>query len=367
MRIDEVLQQDDLDLLKAEWQILQQSDPNGNPKMDARGPKKYNPRRLASLVGMPNAERFQDYTSSKPEVKSMAQNDAMSNLRLLFYILAWGGISNRANNPMILHKKLKTDKVARTQVLKALQKIRSNELSNEQAFDLIQSLRKEGYLPGLGVSYFTKVLYFMRPNKGAYILDQFTAKGMNYLHSKDPSYPEIRMGGDEGANFPANNLTGKEYEAYNKGIKQLSTDLQQQIQEIGPEEAEFLLFNPWGGGFREKAGQYHSGRTDLKKDSTNKYKYIQRSRQSQQEKPAQQTQHNVQNAQYELKAQDMWKQAMAIPNSPVAQKFRSLSPETKRDFVDEYVTYVSDALKAGANVQNAIAKLLKDYQDISEG
>lgn len=362
MLINEVLQKDDLNLLKTEWDILQQSDPNGNPKLDARGPQKYNPRRLAKLVGMNNPDRFQDFTSSKPEVKSMEQSD-MGNLRLLFHILAWGGISNRANNPMILYKKLKSDKTARTQLLKALKQIRSGGISNADAFDLFQSMRKNGYLPGLGVSYFTKVLYFMRPNKGAYILDQFTAKGMNYLHSKDPSYPEIRMGGDEGANFPSNNLTGKEYEAYNKGIERLTTDLQQHIKEIGPEQAEFLLFNPWGGGFRDKAGEYHSSRTDLKKDSTNKYKYIQRARKAQQEKQPQPT--NTL-AGYMTQAQSLWNQHME-QNTKVAQKFRSLSSDTKLDFQQEFIDDVASALRNNETPNAAIVQLLQNYNNISEG
>lgn len=367
MLINEVLQKSDIDLLKKEWSLLQQSDPNGYPKMDARGPIKYNPQRLAKLVGMDNHERFQDYTSSKPEIKNMVQSN-MGNLRLLFHILAWGGISNRANNPMILYKKLKSDKTARTEVLKALRQIRSNELSNEQAFDLFQSLRKNGYLPGLGVSYFTKVLYFLRPNKGSYVLDQFTAKGMNYLHSQDSSYPEVRMGGDEGANFPANNLTGKEYEAYNKGIEKLSQDLKKHIKNIDPEKAEFLLFNPWGGQFRDKAGKYHSSRTDLKKENPNKFKYIQRAMKAKQDKEEQLKQQQIknQNIQFKYRAEDLWKQEISNPNSLINQRFKTLSKENKLDFLDDYIDYISIALQQGKDTKTAAMQLLKDYQGISE-
>ena len=360
MLINEVIDKQDQKLLKAEWQMLQQSDPLGNKYMDARGPAKYNPSRLASIAGMNNPQNYPTTTNSKPEVKSMVTDKSNSSLKLLFYVMAWGGMVNRANNPKLLYKKLKTDKNARRIVNDALNDIRYGSLSNAEAFDLIQNLRKQGYLPGLGVSFFTKVLYFLRPGKNAFILDQFTAKGMNYLHSKDPkSYPQIDMDND----FPANNLTGTDYEAYNKGLHQLSMDLKKSVGNLSDEDAEFLLFNPFGGQFRPVADKYHDSRTDLKKKDPGRFKYIQRSMQAKQEKELAQQQSQL--SQSSGQAQDLWNKHMTA-NGAVAAKFRSLSPDTKEDFQTEFIDDVAEALRNGSDANQSIQQLLRNYQTISE-
>lgn len=364
MRINEVLDKQDLKLLKAEWKMLQQSDPQGNKYMDARGPAKYNPSRLASVSGMNNPQNYPTTTNSKPEVKAMVADKANSSLKLLFYIMAWGGMVNRANNPKLLYKKLKNDKEARRQVNNALNEIRYGNLTNAQAFDLIQQLRKLQLLPGLGVSFFTKVLYFLRPGKGAFILDQFTAKGMNYLHSKDPaSYPQIDMDND----FPANTLSGADYDVYNKGIKQLQNDVQKNIGKLSDEDAEFLLFNPYGGQFRPVADKYHSSRTDLKKKDPNRFKYAQRANKAKQDKEqqAQQQQQQSQLSQTSGHAQELWNKHMTA-NSAVAAKYRSLSPDTKQDFQMEFIDDVAEALRKGTDANSAIQQLLQNYQGISE-
>jgi len=364
MRIDEVIDKQDQKILKAEWNMLQQSDPLGNKYMDARGPAKYNPSRLASIAGINNPQNYPSTTNSKPEVKAMVADKANSSLKLLFYIMAWGGMVNRANNPKLLYRKLKTDKEARRTVNDALNEIRFGNISNAQAFDLMQSLRKQGILPGLGVSFFTKVLYFLRPGKNAFILDQFTAKGMNYLHSKDPqNYPQIDMDND----FPANNLTGADYDAYNKGLRQLSIDLKKTVGNLSDEDAEFLLFNPFGGQFRPVADKYHASRTDLKKKDPGRFKYIQRAMQAKQEKELaqQQQQQQSQLSQSSGQAQDLWNKHMTA-NSAVAAKFRSLSPDTKQDFQTEFIDDVAEALRNGSDANLAIQQLLKNYQGISE-
>lgn len=360
MRLSEVIDKQDLKLLKLEWNILQTSDPEGVPRMAAKGPARYNPQRTAKVSKMPNFEKYPTVTSTKPEIKAMVADPKNSNLKLFFYILAWGGIVNRARNPQMLVRKLMNDKPARQKLIRTLEQIRNGNLSNGEAFDLFQSLRKENVLTGVGVSYFTKVLYFLRPGKHSFILDQFTAKAMNYLHSKDPnSYPQIPMDGD----MPANNLQGTDYEAYIKGVEQVAKDVQKSIGNISPEEAEFLVFGAHGKKFRDAAQAYHKSRTDLKQPKYNKFKYINRNQQKQQEKEVEQQ--RTQLSQSIGQAQDLWNRHIQS-NTQIAQKFRTLSQDSKLDFQQEFIDDVAEAVRNGTDVNQAIQTLLKNYSNITE-
>jgi len=355
MRIDELIEKPDLKLLKAEWQMLQKSDPDGVPLIAAKGAPRYNPQNTARVTGMPNYQQYSNVTNTKPEVKAMVADKSNSSLKLMFYILSWGGIVNRANNPKILYKKLSTDKVARTEVAKALQLMRKGAISNRESFDLFQNLRKKGYLPGLGVSFFTKVIYFLRPGKGAFILDQWTAKAMNYLHSKDPnSYPEIAMDNE----FPANNLTGADYDAFNKGIKQVALDVRKGLGNLSDEEAEFTIFGAHGKKFRPQVDAYHQSRTDLKKPKDNKFRYIQRSQQAKQEKEQQAQQSQV--AQSVSQAEALWNEHMQT-NNVVSERFRQLPPDLKLDFQQEFIDDVAEAYRNGTNLGLVIMNVLQNY------
>jgi hypothetical protein len=359
MRIDEVIDKQDLKLLKAEWQMLQKSDPEGVPLIAAKGAPRYNPSNTARVTGMPNHQQYPSVTSTKPEVKAMVADKSNSNLKLMFYILSWGGIVNRANNPKILYKKLKSDKVARTEVARALQQMRFGNISNQQAFDLFQGLRKQGYLPGLGVSFFTKVIYFLRPGKGAFILDQWTAKAMNYLHHKDPnSYPQVAMDGE----FPANGLTGADYEAFNKGIKQVAVDVKKGLGNLSDEEAEFTIFGAHGKKFRPAIDAYHQSRTDLKKPKDNKFKYIQRAQRAKQDKEAlaQQQVAQSQVSQSKAKAEELWNEHMKT-NNAVSERFRQISPDLRLDFQQEFIDDVGEAIRNGQNPSLAILNVLQNY------
>lgn len=355
MRLSEVIDKKDLRLLKLEWNILQTSDPEGIPRMAAKGPARYNPQNTARVSKMPNYEKYPTVTNTKPEIKAMVADPKNSNLKLFFYILAWGGIVNRARNPQMLVRRLMTDKVARRELIKTLELIRNGNLSNGDAFDAFQRLRRSKTLQGVGVSYFTKVLYFLRPGQHSFILDQFTAKAINYLHSKDPnSYPQIPMDGD----MPANNLTGRDYEAYIKGVMQVAKDVKRSIGNISPEEAEFLVFGAHGKKFRDAAQQYHQSRTDIKKPKDNKFRYIYRAQQAKQEQPKPQDRSEL--TQSVGKAQQYWNEHMKT-NNVVSERFRMLPPDLKQDFQQEFIDDVAEGIRNGSDLGLVVMNVLNNY------
>jgi len=60
-----------------------------------------------------------------------------------------------------------------------LKRLRSENHSRQEDFAKIAEAARE--IKGLGISFFTKLLFFFRPKADAYILDQFTAKSMVLL------------------------------------------------------------------------------------------------------------------------------------------------------------------------------------------
>ena len=347
MRFFEMIEPDDKALLRTEWEILHTSDPNGTLYMDAPSPASRNPQRLARVAGMPNFQSYSDQPDNKRDVQAMVSDRKNSSLKLFFYIMAWGGMVNRANNPQMLYRKLKVDKPARVAFIRALDKIRFGNISNAEAFDLIQSLRETGYLPGLGVSFFTKVLYFLRPGKNAFILDQFTAKAINYLNSKDPqSYPRLAMTGD----MPASSLTGRDYEAYNQAIKQVAIDLKDDLGDMTPEEAEFTIFGAFGNAFRPQVDRWFQ-------DQQNQPRQARTPRQAQQQ-PVQQPTNQL--AQYASQAQSLWNKHIQS-GTIVAQTFRRLQGDEKQDFMQEFLDDVSEALRNGTDVNQAIRTTVSNY------
>lgn len=349
MRFFEMIEPDDKALLKIEWDVLHTSDPNGTLYMDAPSPQSRNPQRLARVAGMPNSERFSSQPDNKRDVQAMVRDRKNSSLKLFFYIMAWGGMVNRARNPQMLYRKLQSDKQARVAFIRVLDTIRFGNVSNAQAFDLIQGLRDTGYLPGLGVSFFTKVLYFLRPGKDAFILDQFTAKAINYLNSKDPqNYPRLAMTGD----MPASGLTGRDYEAYNQAIKQVAIDLKEELGDMTPEEAEFTIFGAFGNAFRPQVDKWfgsQQGQSQPRQPRTQR-----------QAQPVQQQQPTNQLAQYASQAQSLWNKHIQS-GTVVAQTFRKLQGDEKQDFMQEFVDDVAEALKNGTDPNQAIKTVVSNY------
>jgi hypothetical protein len=67
---------------------------------------------------------------------------------------------------------------ARTILTPKLNALRAGGLSRAQSYQLFMGINA---VPGLGPAYFTKLLYFFRPQTDAYIMDQHTGKSINLI------------------------------------------------------------------------------------------------------------------------------------------------------------------------------------------
>ncbi len=125
---------------------------------------------LEESANLPNSFNTNFY---RDDLLSYCNDRNNSDFHTLLAVLSWGGM-NRRNGKRLLAKP--------EPILDIIGKLRNGEFKNRRdAFLYIQSKRKEGSLPGLGIGYFTKLICFLAPNLNGYIMDQWVAKSINLI------------------------------------------------------------------------------------------------------------------------------------------------------------------------------------------
>jgi hypothetical protein len=109
-------------------------------------------------------------------------------LACLLAIGAWGSMKTSHGRDFFLRPEMHRS----VEVLEALDDLRTSGASRKDAFQSLKDLHSKGLMPGVGIAYYTKFLFFLRPQPDAYILDQWTAKSINYLMAE----PVIKLTGD---------------------------------------------------------------------------------------------------------------------------------------------------------------------------
>lgn len=153
-------------------------------------------------------------------------------------IAAWGGqhekhfkSSIRANHLVLLIKRLLNSSDTRTDDFKRAQ----------QACEQIK---------GLKISFYTKLLFFLRPKQDGYILDQWTAKSINCLASS----PVIRLTrpNDKGECRAVDDTSPDEYEKFCQAVEGLPAQLWPKLTPPATAEAaEMAIFDKPKGKWRK--------------------------------------------------------------------------------------------------------------------
>jgi hypothetical protein len=109
-------------------------------------------------------------------LKNYLVQDNIDNKSALIAIMAWG-------NRNIKNAKFMFDNGQNeSYILHLVNLIRNGAFDTRKgAFEYFLSEKKNKKYKGLGISYFTKILWFLKPELKGYILDQFTAKSMNLI------------------------------------------------------------------------------------------------------------------------------------------------------------------------------------------
>ncbi len=89
-------------------------------------------------------------------------------------VMAWGGRGVDSPN-----YRLSLSKLSRRALIAILTKLRASQRGRQDDFDAMQKAAEN--IKGLGISFYTKLLFFFRKKDDAYILDQFTAKSAKLL------------------------------------------------------------------------------------------------------------------------------------------------------------------------------------------
>lgn len=174
---------------------------------------------------------------NRGQLRTLCRDLKVDVLIIYAAVMAWGGRGVKSNN-----YELSLGKTSQKKLVSALTTIREDESTREEAFYIFQEAAKG--IKGLGISFFTKLLFFLRKSEDAYILDQFTAKSAKLLFVKPP----IRL---TSQGFPQANTTPQEYEHFCNMVEQLSCVMQRSDINWTAEKVEQAMFDNRSGDWRK--------------------------------------------------------------------------------------------------------------------
>jgi hypothetical protein len=173
-----------------------------------RGKSALNWLRSVNLRDQIVAETEGDFCSTELDRKALRDYcypKSASEIESFVAVMAWGEMSIR-NGRHALRLKRK--------VLDLVHEIRDSNSDRAADYERFYEARarKDGSLKGIGPAYYTKLLFFLRPDQKSYILDQWTAKSIHVL-TGSCDFPKVqRLQKDQTRVSDA--VTPEDYEKY---------------------------------------------------------------------------------------------------------------------------------------------------------
>ena len=181
---------------------------------------------MHKIEGVPETERLPDQTLCRKAVRQICRNKKNHVLFGYACVMAWG-LQGRGRGGS---KHVQEAWKHRKRIASVLEKLRHEDLSLSDAYDQFTA---ENEFPYLGPAYFSKLIYFFRPETDAYIMDQWTGKSVNLLTGRKV----VKLYGSS----PVRTNTGKDYDNFCSEIRCMS-----QLLGISSDHVEQKLFS-WGG------------------------------------------------------------------------------------------------------------------------
>lgn len=213
-----------------------------HPFADAKAPRAW-----AAYIGIKQAELAEfgitladlpEQVQSRAEVRAKCRDTECHVLIGYICAMAWG---NQGPGKSLRYAQAAWK--ARTKVSSLLEKLRNDGLPRRDAFELFCN---EGEVKGLGVSYFTKLIFFFMSQTDCYIMDQWTSKSINYLTARRV----VRIYNDA----PTRANDGSNYDEYCALVDRLGRMLVERQQEGCGEKVEQRLFCK--GGKEHESGEW---------------------------------------------------------------------------------------------------------------
>lgn len=146
---------------------------------------------------------------SRKEVRDVCRDGSIDVLVAYCVVMRWGG-----RNPHNFRLSISKGSAGNLRLL--LDGLRKSTSSRAKDFD--RAKKAASMIKGLGISFYTKLLFFFRKDLDAYILDQWTAKSAILLFDPAP----VRIAS---THFPAPDTTAGEYDAFCQKLEDLRGDL----------------------------------------------------------------------------------------------------------------------------------------------
>jgi hypothetical protein len=181
-----------------------------------------------------NHETLRDTTLSRQQVISLCEDEAVSDLVAYAVVMAWG-------KPRFRNFQFSISKTSLSHLEPILRRLRGSRRSRKQDFSDMAAAAQN--IKGLKISFYTKLLFFFRASRDAYILDQFTAKSASVLLLE----PSVAIGA---AGMPHPSTTGEDYEKFCLSIETLSSQLNGLSRGWSPQLVEQAMFDKMRGQWR---------------------------------------------------------------------------------------------------------------------
>lgn len=174
-------------------------------------------------------------TVTRKELRKICLSD-IGALEAFWAVMAWGKM--RPVNAQKLSAKANF-------LASALDRLRRDNLTRGESFDAFKAVIADNHVAGIGPAFFTKVIFFMAPQRDGYIMDQWTARSVNLLASRKI----VRLNG----RWVSKRNDGKNYEDYCGFVEELVPMLRERYSKVNGEWVEMALFSQGG---RAKVGPW---------------------------------------------------------------------------------------------------------------
>jgi len=228
-----------------------------HPQPPVQGPVGNSPSRYAQELGGPYPQQWWEYAQSigqqpntpidRETVRRIGRDSTLDPRLLYAVIMAWGG-------QRMDHFR---SSIAAEGLFRIVEDLRESDRSRSEDFQRVQA-QAEG-IPGLGLAFYTKLLWFLRPAPNAFILDQWTAKGVLFLGMGNT----VRLrpyNATNGYAAPDSATTGQEYEAFCQRMEDLPAQLWGDAVVCDPSAGETAVFDAPRGRWRSFVSAHFKNR-----------------------------------------------------------------------------------------------------------